>query len=804
MAPTWGRKKGKDMKRDEAASDKAERERAAAAETRREEERQKAEARKEAAEAKAKAEEKAKRKAEKEAAAAAEAAEAHKRKEAAEHADVADVKKALDAQNEWAAQLDTDLADLPVDPNVYAVGKYSDDVYEAYATLSEFSRKLRSERAFRTPEFVFVGPAGSGKTRVIEVLLGHQLMQEATKRPIEYHVLTNTSLDANVITILADTVTGQEDSVVEVANLPAELSKLNVESAVPLSVKLEGPRFLNSTFIDTPGTPGLGEDWNPVYQDAVKRMVKDDARKVIFVSPSCADWSHAGRIQTLADELDPNWYRTTFVFTKFHFVLKTLQNKGDMNSYVSERPPEKVKTFFISTPSEAALDEAGVDGFQDLVAKSETRDIQEIDERMGASFRTVSDFVGLTALRTFILGSIYKRYADGVPELQKQLRLQAKLHESKIEAIQSQISTLTQNMLRTSASNWSSLYLQQMTDILGSDYGASPHAHGSTSHEEYHAYPSWTDGATGKPLFEGYADFKSVVENADAKLYGGHQLVRLLSTFRSLVDKVSVKALDAEEIANARGMSGAGLFAKTQDSDQGLFWAASDLARELLHTHMNSLLHQLFDRLVPMMRNMSRTVEQILEATADANKHSGSFADRTTSTSALSSLMRTPRGGGAQGIALNMDEFPRFWWFVRELWETYVEEQADICKEKCLDEIACTKFLVWDEADFADVATEDFAGSVEQLTQRLFSQHRDRIVNNVLLKVHEMLLVNIQRDCSGVIQGSINILSDDDMSNLFSIDATRKRLQGNMDKLQGQVDVSAEPKLMTAAGRFRV
>src|SRR3989338_5261849 len=85
------------------------------------------------------------------------------------------VKAALDKQDEWAQADDTaELKDFESD-EASLEGKYPDQVYDAFNVLSEFARKLRLERAFHRPEFLFVGPRGSGKTRVIESLMGMQL-----------------------------------------------------------------------------------------------------------------------------------------------------------------------------------------------------------------------------------------------------------------------------------------------------------------------------------------------------------------------------------------------------------------------------------------------------------------------------------------------------------------------------------------------------------------------------------------------------------------------------------------------------
>lgn len=764
-------------------------------------ERKRAEKAKAAAEAERKREEKARAQAEAEAAAAEAAERAAQRKQA----DAAEMAAFIKEQDEWAALDDkADLEFLEADPTVFATGSYSENVYEAFSTLAEFARELRVQRAFETPEFVFIGPTSGGKTRVIELLLGQPLLREPTKRPIEFTLVNNPTLDEPTITIVRDSVTSSDDVVVSAEDLPGKLAEHNVESTSPLVVRFEGNRYLNSTFIDTPGLSEENED----AKDIAKDQVQEEKRHLVFVSSAVSDWSHATPIQELADEFDPKLYRTTFVFTKFAFILKGLESKSDLNAYLSQRPSEKVKTFFVSTPSQAALDGAQGDDFQQLIAKAQTHAAQEIDERMGASFKAVSDLIGSTALRTFVLGAVYKRYADGVPELQKELRIQNKAHADKVQAIQQQISSFNSSALRATASSWSAVYLQQLTEILGADYSSSPHAHGQSARDEDISFPMWQDGSSGKPLFPDYDEFAMEISKTqpkgqdafalDTKLYGAHQIVRLLKTWKAATQSVSVSEVSEDVVASARGVGGSDLFGEGQSSGitQSHIWVASDVARSQLRSQMTSLVNQLFERLASLMRGMSQSVEQILGAEQESALDMGGRS---------SSRIGAPRGT-TSGLPLDLVQFPRFWWHVRELWENYVDDQAKACKDKCMDEIECTKLLVWNSEELAASYkdTGDFSRTVKDLAKFIFDEHRERIVQNTLLKIHEMLLTNAQREVSGVVQASINMLTDADMSDLFSMEDTLARMKETEETLRGQVDISAEPKLMTAAGKFRV
>ena len=113
-----------------------------------------------------------------------------------------------------------------------------------------------------------------------------------------------------------------------------------------------------------------------------------------------------------------------------------------------------------------------------------------------------------------------------------------------------------------------------------------------------------------------------------------------------------------------------------------------------------------------------------------------------------------------------------------------MDEAAAACQDKCNDEFYCTRIVHWDlnfqQKKLPDVSGADEDSSraiVDKFCEELFNEIRDRITENVLLKVHNFLLVPMQTELWSKVQGKITVLTDDELQELFEVTATKEKLK---------------------------
>lgn len=46
---------------------------------------------------------------------------------------------------------------------------------------------------------------------------------------------------------------------------------------------------------------------------------------------------------------------------------------------------------------------------------------------------------------------------------------------------------------------------------------------------------------------------------------------------------------------------------------------------------------------------------------------------------------------------LRISEYPQFVWYVKDLYEEFVDNTSKNCLSKCLDELQCTQMIFWQQ-----------------------------------------------------------------------------------------------------------
>lgn len=136
--------------------------------------------------------------------------------------------------------------------------------------------------------------------------------------------------------------------------LVSEVAARNVESKEPIFIRYEYRYLFSMVLIDTPGLKLPGDPDEEKADEIVNEYAKVQERILLFVEES-QEWENT-RMFKLAEKLDPKWRRSIFVYTKFNYMLQSFNSLKDLNTFLSARPPPKVKSFFLSGFSKATHD----------------------------------------------------------------------------------------------------------------------------------------------------------------------------------------------------------------------------------------------------------------------------------------------------------------------------------------------------------------------------------------------------------------------------------------------------------------
>lgn len=195
------------------------------------------------------------------------------------------------------------------------------------------------------PEFIFVGRQNSGKSALIEAILGYPINYVddsggTTKRPIFFSLINNPSCDTPKCTLRRDfssSITGADRDVEvplkivsgEIKKRQQEVSKISLD---PIHVQIEYKTYFNMVLIDTPALMDSEE-----VEEMMMKLI-GQKRHIICVEEANA-WSNLKMLNFLK-KIDPNMTRTTLVYTKFNVYLKSLTSTQLLNKYLGGKPRE--------------------------------------------------------------------------------------------------------------------------------------------------------------------------------------------------------------------------------------------------------------------------------------------------------------------------------------------------------------------------------------------------------------------------------------------------------------------------------
>eukprot|EP00727_Mastigamoeba_balamuthi_P005966 m51a1_g199 putative dynamin like protein (675) ;mRNA; f:656772-659307 len=619
------------------------------------------------------------------------------------------------------------------------------EVYDAYNSIATLARSINVP--VQAPEVVFIGKKGTGKSVLIEAFLGHRFFDtSSTLRPVQVRMVNDAAADTPVVTVLADAVSGlAEEADVPLAKVPDALKERNTQrSSAPIRVVYRHRHTWDLTVVDTPGLLARGDDAEEMRAVEAAVLAAAQRSAVIVAVEEANEWDRACEAIDFARRVDPKLERSVFVFNKFHPFLKNFAGARELRQYLAACPMGSTsnRVFFTTSPGESGRPDNPALYKRRLAALLKA-DLEALEALQYD--RKFEPNIGAAAVQRCVLDLTWRRYQALISEILRRLRELNKQAVDGRTSTAAQLESLSPGDLRQRASTHASALLRASSDLLLGSLEGRPAQHGQTLAEERAAATElgdWVDSRHERIAFNASA---AGVPSWDCRLYGAQQFERLLCEFRAVASASARAEITQDEIATALGVGKA-------DVAPNIAWAAADIAQAKSRTSLAPLVLQLIERAKYVAKRLVDIAESVVARASKSQKD-------------------------AQLIS------PFFTAHVKDLYSGFVDELAETCLRKCMDEFYCTRLVYWDinssQSDLLDrfktgVSADE---SVRSLAEALFDSIRRRVVENVVLRCYEGLLVPLQSQVAVQIHGRIAVLSDAELDELFELESTKAVLR---------------------------
>jgi len=260
-------------------------------------------------------------------------------------------------------------------------GCSKDEMYAAYNELHNLAQAYSKD--FDAPAVVVVGHQSSGKSALIEALMGFQFNQVGggtkTRRPIALRMQFHPDCDSPkcYLTMDNDNNRGKEEekcmtlkeiqNYIESENRRLERDPLRSFDAREIRIRVEYKHCPNMILIDTPGLISASDSRNNNAAARALRASAKEAERLVVDKLSCrdyfivcvedtVDWKHSPT-RSVVQKADPEMHRTVVVNTKLDTKLPQLNSNKDVVDFLKAKlleeliPSKLGGPYFTSVPS---------------------------------------------------------------------------------------------------------------------------------------------------------------------------------------------------------------------------------------------------------------------------------------------------------------------------------------------------------------------------------------------------------------------------------------------------------------------
>jgi len=322
-----------------------------------------------------------------------------------------------------------------------------EDMYAAYNELHNLAQAYSKD--FDAPAVVVVGHQSSGKSALIEALMGFQFNQVGggtkTRRPIALRMQFHPDCDSPkcYLTMDNDNRGGKEEEkfmslaeiqkYIESENRRLERDPLRSFDAREIRIRVEYKHCPNMILIDTPGLISASASNNNNAAARALQASAKEAESLVVDKLSCrdyfivcvedtVDWKHSPT-RSVVQKADPELHRTILVNTKLDTKLPQLNSPKDVGDFLKAKllddliPTKLGGPYFTSVPSgRVGRKNAPRPAFHtpSRNSRNENEDYDDEDEDDYFQFETDQDFVhACRDTETSDRADVYKRMFRG-------------------------------------------------------------------------------------------------------------------------------------------------------------------------------------------------------------------------------------------------------------------------------------------------------------------------------------------------------------------------------------------------------
>lgn len=472
-------------------------------------------------------------------------------------------------------------------------------------------------------------------------------------------------------------------------------------------------------------------------------------------------------------KIDPTFSRLVFVHANFRRHLVTFPLKEDIDKYLSSVVTlgTYAKNFFVTLSNVVHKDKSM---FVTHLTTSQNSDMNLL-KSLNFSIK-YTNYIGIFAFRQYFYEKIWDHYKTVFPKLMEQLKINKYKQENLIQQLEGSMhKTIDLYRLKKEGSDYLGQTLSEISTLVSGSVDGSPQIHGQTLEQEMNEgdLEDWVD-SNGRYLPVKGQEWG--IPHITSALYGGQQFERLVMEFHAVASHVNPSNPTNYELSNS--------YSPRMNS----IWAATDIAQKKIR--------QSFE---PLIRILVKRAEYILNRLLDLQK-SQAAASSNSNEFVIQSTRNNPSTVQSTLPPLvkiyDMKTHPFFLRKISQLYYEFNNQNAESCLEDCFDEFYSTETIYWELINFSMDSLEaemkstsnqtDALEGVRHLTNHIFFKIRKRLIENVIVKLYNHLLVPLKTGAWSGIHKQLSVMTENELEELFELSAIRREMQDHRAKLHEQ------------------
>eukprot|EP00979_Chaetoceros_neogracilis_P012523 scaffold3341_cov270-Chaetoceros_neogracile.AAC.21 len=431
----------------------------------------------------------------------------------------------------------------------YGQGSEKGALYDAYNLLHTLAQDF--EKPFDAPAVVVVGHQSSGKSALIEALMGFQFNQVGggtkTRRPIALRMQYNPQCAHPKCFLQGEDGVERPKTLSEIQEyIEAENNRLERDpvrcfDSREINIRMEYKFCPNMILIDTPGliaAPKIPRGRSgasgavTMQQRALLKSAREAERLVvnkmkcqdyiILCVEDTMDWKH-GATREIVQKADPDLSRTVIINTKLDTKIPQFGTPSDVCDFlraevIDSLSPHKLGgPFFSSVPSgrvgrpedikDGSFDDFLFQDDDDFVAAcidNEESDRAVVSQRLKhlkfrtgdkqppiSAGKTMLPRVGLSRLRGFLERRVDECYRRNVAKIVPMLQAEHEACKRRLEQCEQELDAISIDRLKQGADAFCDEFCAALKDTIQGSVIAPPSVYGETLDQEMNAAGSF-------------------------------------------------------------------------------------------------------------------------------------------------------------------------------------------------------------------------------------------------------------------------------------------------------------------------